>query len=173
MGGHLMENEVNKGSSLKILVVYYSKTGHTRKIAQDIAKQMEADLDEITDQKKRTGLLGFVFGGRDALTGKETRISKIGKNPAEYDLVILGSPIWAGNITPAVRTYINQYGDSIRSTAFFFSSSGKTPDQIFEKLLNLLKKKPVAVTGVPVSEMKDNDTYYAKISAFIDSIRSK
>ena len=166
-----MENKVNKGSNLKILVVYYSKTGHTRKIAQDIAKQMEAELDEITDKKKRAGLLGFIFGGRDALTGKETRISEIGKNPAEYDLVIFGSPIWSGNITPALRTYINQYGDSIRSTAFFLSSGGKTPDQIFEKLLSLLKERPVAVIGIPLSEMKDNDTYHARISSFIDSVR--
>jgi len=166
-----MENEVGKGSNFKILVVYYSKTGHTRKIAQDIAKQMEADLDEIIDQKKRTGLLGFVLGGKDALTRKETRIGETGKNPAEYDLTIFGSPIWAGNITPALRTYINQYGDSTRSTAFFFSSGGKTPDQVFEKLLNLLKEKPVAMTGLPLIEMKDNDTYHARISSFIDNIR--
>jgi len=166
-----MENEVNKGSNLKILVVYYSKTGHTRKIAQDIAKQMEADLEDINDQKKRTGLLGFIFGGRDALTKKETRISEMKKNPAEYDLVIFGSPVWAGNITPAVRTYINQYGDSIRSTAFFFSSGGKTPDQVFEKLLSLLKEKPVAMTGISVSEMNDHNIYHTRISSFIDSIR--
>jgi len=168
-----MAKQVKEKSSLKILVVYYSKTGHTRKIAQDISRQLEADLEEITDKKKRTGLLGFIFGGRDALTKKETRIIEMKKNPADYDLVILGSPIWAGNITPAVRTYINQYGNSIRSTAFFFSSSGKTPDQIFEKLLSLLKEKPIAVTGVAVSEMKDDNTYRTKISAFIDGIRVK
>jgi len=167
-----MENEVNKGSNLKILVVYYSKTGHTRKIAQDIAQQMKADLEEINDQKKRTGLLGFIFGGRDALTKKETRISEMKKNPAEYDLVILGSPLWAGNITPAVRTYINQYGDSIRSTAFFLSSGGKTPDQVFETLLSLLKKKPVAMTGISVNEMEDHDTYHARIASLIDRIKS-
>jgi multimeric flavodoxin WrbA len=40
------------------------------------------------------------------------------KNPAGYDLVIFGSPIWAGNIAPAIRTYINQYGDSIGSTSY-------------------------------------------------------
>jgi len=168
-----MEKQVKQKSSLKVLVVYYSKTGHTRKIAQDISRQMEADLEEINDKKKLTGLLGFIFGGRDALTKKETSIIEMKKNPAEYDLVILGSPIWAGSITPAVRTYINQYGNSIRSTAFFFSSSGKTPDQIHEKLLSLVKEKPAAVTGVTVSEMKDDNKYRAKISAFIDSIKSK
>ena len=165
-----MGNQVNESSNHKVLVVYYSKTGHTRKIAQDIAKQTDADLEEIFDQKKRAGLLGFVLGGRDALTGKETHISEIRKNPADYDLVILGSPIWGGNITPALRTYLNQYGDSIGSTAFFFSSGGKTPDQVFEKLLSFLKEKPVAVTGLSLSEIKDNSIYKIKISLFIHSI---
>lgn len=166
-----MENQVNKRSNHKVLVVYYSRTGSTRKIAQDIAKQMDADLEEISDQKKRTGLLGFVLGGRDAMTKKETCISGMRKNPAEYDLVILGSPIWGGNITPALRTYINQYGDSIRSTAFFFSSGGKMPDQVLEKLSVILKEKPVAVTGLSLSDIKDNNTYQIKISLFINSIR--
>lgn len=165
-----MEKQVNGSSDHKVLVVYYSKTGHTQKIAQDIAKQIDADLEEIFDQKKRTGLLGFILGGRDALTKKETRISEIKKNPAEYDLVILGSPIWAGNITPAIRTYINQYGDFIGSTAFFFSSGGKTPEQVFEKKLSFLKEKPIAVTGLSLSEIKDDNTYKIKISIFINSI---
>ncbi len=165
-----MENQVNDSFNHKVLVVYYSKTGHTRKIAQDIAKQIDADLEEISDQKKRTGLIGFVLGGRDAMTKKETRISEMKKNPAEYDLIIFGSPIWAGNITPAIRTYINQYSDSIGSTAFFFSSGGKTPDQVLEKLLSFLKEKPVAVTGLSLSEIKDNSIYKIKISLFIHSI---
>ncbi|MFW6135019.1 MAG: flavodoxin family protein [Elusimicrobiota bacterium] len=165
-----MENQINDRTNHKVLVVYYSKTGHTRKIAQDIAKQLDADLEEISDQKTRTGLVGFVLGGRDALTGKETSISEMEKNPAEYDLVIFGSPIWAGNITPAIRTYINQYGDSIRSAAFFFSSGGKTPDQVFEKILSFLKEKPVAVTGLSLGDIKDKSIYKIKISLFIHSI---
>jgi len=43
--------------------------------------------------------------------------------------------------------YINQYGDSIRSAAFFFISRGKTADQVIEKLSGVLKesndKRPI------------------------------
>jgi len=166
-----MENKVNERSNHKVLVVYYSKTGHTQKIAQDIAKQMDADLEEIIDQKKRTGVLGFISGGRDAMTNKETLISGMRKNSADYELVILGSPIWAGNIAPAVRTYINRYRDSLPSVAFFFSSGGKTPDQVFEKLSGVVKEKPVAMTGLSHSEIKDDNIYKIKISLFIDSLR--
>lgn len=163
------KKEVNK-SNYKILVVYYSKTGHTRKIAQDIAKKMDADLEEITDQKKRTGLLGFISGGRDALTKKETNISEMRKNPAEYDLVILGGPIWAGNITPAVRTYINQYKDSLPSVAFFFSSGGDKPGQIFEKLSILLKENLVSIMGLSQGELKNTQVYCARLSSFLKKI---
>jgi len=162
-----VEKKDVKKSNHKILVVYYSKTGHTRKIAQDIAKQIDADLEEITDQKKRTGLLGFILGGRDALTGKKTKISEIRKNPAEYGLVILGGPIWAGSITPAVRTYINQYKDSLPPVASFFSSGGKTPDQVFEKLSNLLPEKLVSIMGLSQEELKDTQNYHARLSSFL------
>jgi flavodoxin len=56
----VQKKEVER-SNRKVLVVFYSKTGHTREIAQDIAKHLDADLEEITDQKKRTGLLGFIY----------------------------------------------------------------------------------------------------------------
>jgi len=162
-------NKIEK-SNRKILVVYYSKTGYTRKIAQDIAKQLDADLEEITDQKKRTGLFGFVSGGRDALTKKETNISEMKKNPAAYDLVILGTPIWAGNITPAVRTYINRYQDSLPPVAFFFSPGGDNPGQIFEKLSLLLKEKLVSIMGLSQEELKNKQTYGARLSSFMESI---
>jgi len=165
-----MENKVNERSNHKVLIVYYSKTGHTQKIAQDIAKQMDAEIEEIIDQKKRTGVLGFITGGRDAMTKKETLISRMRKNPANYKLVILGSPIWAGNIAPAVRTYINRYRDSLPPVAFFFSSGGKTPDQVFEKLSGVVKEKPVVMTGLSHSEIKDDNIYKIKISLFIHSI---
>ena len=36
---------------MKILVIYYSKTGNTKYVAQKIAEQLNAELSEITDKK--------------------------------------------------------------------------------------------------------------------------
>ncbi len=165
-----MKKQANEKNNYRILVVYYSKIGHTRKIAQDIAQQMDVDLEEITDLDERGGTLGFLKAIKVSITKKEAKISEIKRIPSKYDLVIMGSPIWGGNITPALRTYINKYGDSIQSSAFFVSSGGKTPDRIFESLLGLLKEKPVAMIGISLSELKDHNTYHAKLSSFIENI---
>ncbi|MDK2849883.1 MAG: hypothetical protein PWR32_550, partial [Candidatus Woesearchaeota archaeon] len=78
---------------MKILVVCYSRTGKTRKIANKIAQSLNADFDEIIDQKPRRGFLGFLKAGYDATLGKTTEIT-FTRNPENYDLIILGTPVW-------------------------------------------------------------------------------
>jgi flavodoxin len=41
----------------KILVVYYSRTGMTKKLANSIANLLFADIEEIVDTKNRSGLM--------------------------------------------------------------------------------------------------------------------
>ena len=72
--------------SRNILVVYYSRTGSTRKVAEYITKQLGADMEAIIDMKKRSGVGGFVLGGKDSLNRKETKISEIKKTPQIINL---------------------------------------------------------------------------------------
>ena len=52
---------------MKILVVFYSRTGNTKKIGEEISKNLKSDIDEIIDQKSRNGAIGFLTGGIDAM----------------------------------------------------------------------------------------------------------
>ncbi len=60
---------------MKSLVVYYTRTGNTRFVAQTIAAEIGADVEEVVDLKKRSGVLGYLSGGSDARRGKETEIA--------------------------------------------------------------------------------------------------
>ena len=93
---------------MKSLVVYYTRTGNARFVAETIAAEIGADVEEVIDLKKRTGALGYLSGGSDARRGKETEISPTKKSPAEYDLIIVGTPVWAGRPTPAILTYLKK-----------------------------------------------------------------
>jgi len=170
--GGPMEN-IGKRISEKfphILVVYFSKTGNTRKVAQQIAKELGAEIEEIIDLKKRSGIWGFLTGGRDALRRRETEIKEIKKDPSCYDLVIAGSPIWAGNIVPAVRSYLNRYKTSIKSLALFTTSGGAISDQVFQEVRDLLGKELVSLTGICTEELKDDPVFMAKLSFFVEGI---
>ena len=122
---------------MKSLVVYYTRNGNTRFVAETIAAEIGADLEEVVDLKKRSGILGYLSGGSDARRGKETEIAPTKKSPADYDLIIVGSPIWAGRHAPAITTYLKKNDVSGKKVAVFFSQGGKKP-QGFEQAKALM-----------------------------------
>jgi flavodoxin len=94
--------------SKKVLVVYYSRTGHTQLVAQELSKKFNADLERLIDRKKRIGPLMVIVAAKDAVTGNSTQIDPLKLNPKDYDTILIGSPAWNGHITPAIRTFIKQ-----------------------------------------------------------------
>ncbi len=98
---------------MKILVVYYSRTGNTAKIAKEIAGQLKCDIEEVHDTKNRKGILAWFIAGRDGMSKRTTIIEKTKYDPSAYDLVIVGTPIWV-NTTPAIRTYLMQNSNKIK-----------------------------------------------------------
>jgi flavodoxin len=127
---------------MKTLVVYYSRTGNTRGVAEKIAELLHADLDEIIDKKNRSGMIGYLSAGKDAMTKANIDIGyKL--NPADYDMVVLGTPIWGSTITPALRTYLTAHSGTIKKTAFFATSGGSGIGKIAQEM-EQLSTKPIA-----------------------------
>jgi flavodoxin len=122
---------------MKSLVVYYTRTGKTKFVAETIAAQLGADIEEIVDQKKRDGKIGWIMAGKDATRKSLTEIAQTTKAPQDYDLIVIGTPIWAWSPTPAVRTYIKQNKLSGKRVALFYTSDGdiKQADQKTRELL--------------------------------------
>ena len=166
-GGPGTENAVQ---GKKILVVYYSRTGNTRKVSEDLAKRLGADIEGITDLRKRSGFWGYMKAARDAMKKKTTEIGETVKNPAEYDLIIAGTPIWAGKMAPAVRTYLMKFSVSIKSAAFFTTAGGSSPEKTLAGMKEIIGKDPVATASFLEKELKDEKIYSDKLTAFIESV---
>jgi len=126
---------------MKTLVVLYSRSGTTKRVAQEVAKALNADIDELIDKKSRKGILGFLRAGYDATRGKTTEI-EFEKDPYDYDLVIVGTPIWNGRVTPAIRTYLLRNREKIKNAAFFSTCAGR-PGKCLEQMEELWGKKPI------------------------------
>ena len=135
---------------MKSLVVYYSRTGNAKFVAENIAAELGADIEEIVDSKKRAGTLGWMSAGRDSMGEKEAQIAPTNRVPQEYDLVVIGTPIWAWRPTPAIRTYVHKNDLSGKKVALFFTMDSnlkqaveKTkalmPNSVFEGELALAK----------------------------------
>jgi len=122
---------------MKILVVYYSRGGNTKFVAEEIAAELGADLEEVVDLKNRDGRMGWLSAGRDATGNRLTNIAETKRNPADYDLIVLGTPIWAWSPSAAIRTYISKHDFSKRNVALFFTFNN-SPRGVVEKTKGLL-----------------------------------
>jgi len=104
---------------MKILLVYYSRTHVTEKIAKSIQNKLNCDIEEITDGGKYNGKLGYMKGGMNASMRRTSKIDPISKNPSDYDLVIIGTPVWASNMATPIYSYLLKYKNDIPDIASF------------------------------------------------------
>ena len=107
---------------MKSLVLFYSRTGNTGKIANEIAVKLNSDIEEIFDKKNRKGIFGYLAAAKDAATKKFTQIEEVKKDLSQYDLVIIGTPVWAWGMAPAIRTYLSK--NKFNKLAFFWGNIG-------------------------------------------------
>lgn len=129
---------------MKTLVVFYSRTGNTKIVADKISKILNADIEEIIDKKNRKGILGWLRSGRDS-TLKKTAEIEFWKNPIDYDLVIIGTPIWAFSMAPAIRTYLSE--NKFNKIAFFSTSGGSEGEKIFKEM-EKISEEPIATLSL-------------------------
>ncbi|MEW6222484.1 MAG: flavodoxin [Candidatus Hadarchaeota archaeon] len=157
---------------MKILVAYYSRTGTTKKVGETIAKHLNADSDEIIDLKKRLGLrpIRWLAAGMDAKREKLTKI-EVKKNPEKYDLVVVGTPAWANNIAPAVRTYLTNHNWAKKKVGIFCTAGGDHVEKPLAEVERLTKKSVIiGRVGVSSKEIKIGN-YEGKITSFVKILK--
>jgi flavodoxin len=95
---------------VKTLVIFYSRTGTTRTVAEAIARQLGADIEEIRDTRNRQGLFGYLRSGFDAGLGRCTGLEPMRRDPNDYDVVVVGTPVWNASVSAPVRTFLAAKG---------------------------------------------------------------
>lgn len=108
----------------KFLIIYYSRTGVTEKVARALALELGADMGKIQDEVNRRGLLGYLRSGREAAFKSLPAIKPVEKNLADYDWLIIGTPVWAHSMASPVRVYLHQNKNAIRRLACFCTMAG-------------------------------------------------
>jgi len=160
--------------SEKILVVYYSRTGHTRRVAEEIAATLRADLEEIVDPENRLGLLGYLRSGGQAFFGQEADIREPLKDPAGYDLVIVGTPVWNWSLSAPVRAYLTRRQQRFARppVAFFLTEGGSGEQRVLGQMEELTGKAPLDVMAVREAEIA-NGRYHDKIRGFAEALADR
>ena len=140
---------------MNALVVYYSRTGKTKFVAEKIALELGAEIEEIVDLKKRDGWFGFLKAGFDATLGRETKIGGIQKSPKDFDLIVVGTPVWNSRPSSAIRTYLNKNDLSNKKAAIFCTNEGVGKEAALDRTKDLAPEANV-VGELVLSKVFDN-----------------
>jgi flavodoxin len=155
----------------RILVVYYSLSGNTERVAKDLAAHLGSDLQRILERTDRRGFFGHIRAAFDSLRERRASLLDIARDAAEYDLTIVGTPVWTGRITPAVRTYLESIRGRTRNIAFFTTSGNTGIDKVLPSMQRLVDQQSIAAIGFDAAELRDAACYENKLTAFLDGVR--
>jgi len=141
----------------RALVVYYSWTGHTRQIAEAVAGALGADLEEIREVNARTGRFAFLRSLWEALWRKQVPIRASERDHSAYELVVLGTPVWAARMSSPTYAYIDRYGHKFPRIALFCTEGGANGDKALGQMAALCSKVPEATLIVTEKDLNSGD----------------
>ena len=120
------------------IFVYYSMTGNVHYVAGILKEKMNIDLLRIEPVKEYPdkGFKKFFWGGKSAVMKETPNLVKYQFDSNKYDEIIIGTPVWASNITPPIRTFINENKDSLKNKkiSVVISNSGGNAIKVIDKL---------------------------------------
>ena len=130
---------------MKTLILFYSYTGHTKKLAEEMSAKESADIAEIKDAKRPGKLKAYCSGCFNALRGKAWPIQPIAADLAAYDRIKICSPVWAGNLPPAVNAALEKLPGGKTVSFTLASASGKSDCRA--KIETAVKSKGCTLEG--------------------------
>lgn len=155
----------------KILVVYHSRTGYTRRVALDLARRLGADLDVIRIVQPMHGPVGYAMCAIEALAGLAPALRRQEKNPSGYDLVVLGTPVWFWSLASPVRSWLEKFGQRGTRFAFFCTMGGSGAGRVFATMKEMTGRAPLATLALTDGEI--DAAARAKLDVFVQAIRAR
>jgi flavodoxin len=155
---------------MKSLVVYYSRTGNTAKVAELLADELQGDIEEIVDTKNRSGFFGYLGAAWDMIWKVEADIEPLESTPAHYDLVVIGTPIWSWAVAAPVRAFLDELAGRAKRAAFFCTGDNGE-SKVLVQMTDLFGKKPVEVCHIRETSVADG-SYVSVARGFAAKLKS-
>lgn len=139
----------------RILVVYPGPDGLLRRVAQEIADACEADIDEIPGLPALSGPQDSALSGMARLharwrwlLGATPPPDQPLRNPAHYDLVVIGTPVRFRRVALPMRRYLRTHAACLREVAFLCTGPRTGLGRGMRSLQRLAGRTPVARLGL-------------------------
>ena len=155
---------------MRTLVIYYSKSGNTKSVAQRIVRATDADSEEIIEAGKRGGnvrsALAAIFKRRPAL-------KPFSRSLDDYDLVFIGTPIWRMNAVPAMHVFLSTQRWISKQVALFCTMGGMGDKRAFATMRRLLAgARVIGELALDAPALKNEEKVASRVSAWIADVKT-
>lgn len=152
----------------KTLIVYHSRSGHTERVAEALARRLDADLEEIRIVQPLGGIAGYAMCAIEAIAGLTPALRPMHRDPAAYELVVIGTPVWFWSVASPVRSWLEAHPLK-RRVAFFCTMGGSGAQRVFAAMRELAKHKPVAT--LPLLEAQVDGQLDRRLDSFVHELQ--
>ena len=160
---------------MKTLIVYYSLEGNTEYVAGEMASTLGADMLRIEPVKAypTSGFRKFFWGGKSAVMAEKPELQPYTFQSTKYDRIIFGFPVWAGNVTPPLHTFVMENQEALKDKriAAFACQSGSGAEKALRKLKTYLDIEKLEAELVLIDpKAKPNPENEKGIKVFCDTL---
>ena len=159
---------------MRTLIVYYSQGGNTAWAAEKIAARLGADTLRLEPVKAypASGFRKFFFGGKSAVMAETPALLPYRFDPGDYGRIIFGFPVWAGNLTPPLRTFIRDNDLKGKRIAAFACESGSGAEKAFSRLKAALGIEALEAEAVLIDpKARPDPENDRKLAAFCEKLK--
>jgi flavodoxin len=137
---------------MSVCIIYHSETGNTRVVAEQVAATAGGDLVGVRDLANYSKVGMYLKGAPRAMRGDSADIEPAAIDVSGYEAVVVGTPVWAGNPTPAINAAVDALRGIEGKPTVVFCTSGGSPRKTLDTLTAMLAKKGADVRGaVPLT----------------------
>ena len=150
---------------MNTLITYYSFSGNTDKVANIFADVLRKRGGVILQRLKPSDeIQKFALQCKAAFMGKRAVLEgDVQFDLGQYDLLLIGSPVWAFAPTPAINTYLDKLSglNGKRAIILLTSGSGTGVNRCFKNIRKVLESKGASrVDEVNIPDRKQKDTEF-------------
>lgn len=138
-----------------VLIVFYSYTGVSRRVAHLLGAQRGWPLGEIVEEQGRGGATGTVRCVLDSLLRRQPAVRYQGPEPSDFRTVVLVSPVWAYRLNGPMRSFIAGHSARLHRVAVLSTMGSRGAGNAVAEIEKLLGKPPILAAAFTQREVED------------------
>jgi hypothetical protein len=154
----------------KTLIVCYSNTGTSRRVADLLSGKFQWPRGEVNEARSRAGAAGTLRCMMDSLFRRHPAIRYEGPDPRSFDTVVLIAPIWLYRLAGPMRPLVRDHASGLQRVAVISVMGGQGATNAFAEIDQIVGRPPILSTAFTARAV-DDGSYASGLEVFGRAVR--